>query len=392
MRLDGWHHLLEHAGPFATVCLDASTSDETREEGVRLRWEASRRALAGHGAPDVVLDPMAEAISRPTGRGGSVGRLVIGGSAGVLVDVVLPQAPTAQEAVWGPAPQLMPAVRALNQTTPYLLVNIDRAGADVELHGTLDDPVELTQIEGDNDVLHKVAGGGPSQVRYQHRAEDSWQRNAAEVVQIVSRLVRRHRPAAVLLAGDEHAVGAFLEHAGPEVTPLSTRLHGGGRADGVSAGAFEAAVADALTKVRRQAQQSLVDRFEQAEGRQDNAVQGLEDVVDALRRGQVDEVLLHDDPSSTLHLWLGDGPLQLAMIAADVRSMGAADPDRVRADVAIAWAALASDAGITLLDQDAPRLNDGISAVLRWSDRSTPRESIPSMPGHGEGRGGEPVV
>ena len=30
---------------------------------------------------------------------------------------------------------------------------------------------------------------------------------------------------------------------------------------------------------------------------------------------------------------------------------------------------------------------DGIGAVLRWSDRSTPHDAAPSMPGHGEPRG-----
>ena len=58
--------------------------------------------------------------------------------------------------------------------------------------------------------------------------------------------------------------------------------------------------------------------------------------------------------------------------------------------VSRAWAALGSDAGITVLVDDAPKLEDGIGATLRWSDRSTPHESVPSMPGHGGPRGGEP--
>jgi hypothetical protein len=37
------------------------------------------------------------------------------------------------------------------------------------------------------------------------------------------------------------------------------------------------------------------------------------------------------------------------------------------------------------------RLNDGVGALLRYSDAATPREAVPSMPGHGEARGGEPV-
>jgi hypothetical protein len=38
---------------------------------------------------------------------------------------------------------------------------------------------------------------------------------------------------------------------------------------------------------------------------------------------------------------------------------------------------------VTLLDPDGPALRNGIGAVLRWSDRSTPHDGVPSMPGHG---------
>jgi hypothetical protein len=399
VKLDRWRTLFDSTGPFASITLDTTRSDESGGAEVRLRWEAAHKHLTELGAPAAVLEAAGRAVLEPTGRAGAAGRFVVvsGPDAKVLIDEVLPVAPPNPQCTWGPAPHLLPVLRAFAGSVPYLLVKIDRTGADVEVHGRTDEPVETTTVEGSNDVLHKVPGGGWSHLRLQHRVEDSWERNATEVAQEVARLERRHRPAAVLLAGDDRSISAFLEHAGGEVGALAVKLDSGGRADGISEEAFDAAVGSALDTVRRETQQQLIDRYRQGEGRQDNAVQGLEGVVDALRRSQVEEVLLVDDPSSTLQLWVGEQPLLIGGSEADVRAIGAEAPRRVRADAALAWAALGSDAGITLLDVDllgdaVPHLEDGIGAVLRWSDRSTPKESLPSMPGHGEARGGEPVA
>jgi release factor family 2 len=401
VKLDRWRTLLDSSGPFASITLDTSRSDESGGNEVRLRWEAVRRDLAEHGATDEVLDAMEKAVLEPTGRAGQAGRFVVA-SAGepgvkVLLDEVLPMAPSTEQPVWGPAPHLLPGVRATCTSVPYFLVKIDRAGADVEIHGAPDERVETETVEGDHDVLHKVPGGGWAHLRQQKRVEDSLERNATEVAQAVARLHRRFHPALVLLAGDVRAVGAFLEHAPSEVASITVQLDSGGRADGVKEEAMEAAVQAALDDYRRATQRKLIERYQEGEGREDNAVQGLPDVVDALRRSQVEEILLRDDPSSTLHLWVGEQPLLIGMTEAEVRSIGAEHPQRVRADAALAWAALGSDAALTLLDEEllgaeVPHLEDGIAAVLRWSDRSTPKESLPSMPGHGEPRGGEPVA
>jgi len=80
---------------------------------------------------------------------------------------------------------------------------------------------------------------------------------------------------------------------------------------------------------------------------------------------------------------VGDQPFELGVSADDVRSLGVSDPTRVRADTALVWAVVSADSGVTLLDPDQRDLADGVGALLRWSDRSTPHDAVPSMPGHG---------
>ena len=138
-----------------------------------------------------------------------------------------------------------------------------------------------------------------------------------------------------------------------------------------------------LADRQRAVRQGLLDRFGAAEGRQQDALQGFDDVVDAVRRAQVEELFLHDDPSSTRTVWAGDEPLQLAANRSEVVAMGIGEPVQSRADAALPWALVHSDAGITLLDPEDADLADGVGALLRWSDRSTPHDGVPSMPGHG---------
>ena len=59
----------------------------------------------------------------------------------------------------------------------------------------------------------------------------------------------------------------------------------------------------------------------------------------------------------------------------------------MRADTALIWALVNGDSGVTLLDPDQRELADGVGALLRWSDRSTPHDGVPSMPGHGDHTG-----
>ena len=49
------------------------------------------------------------------------------------------------------------------------------------------------------------------------------------------------------------------------------------------------------------------------------------------------------------------------------------------ANVALVRAALGQDAGVTFAEDGAVDLVDGIGAVLRWFDESTPSEAVPSQ-------------
>lgn len=375
--------LVQARPPFVSVCVDATRIDRAAGDNVQLRWSAQARHLESLGAPREAIAALADVVPEPTGRGGEQTRLAVAAEGRVVLDLVLPGRPVREESTFGAAPQLMPAFRALASACPYAVARVDRMGAELEVVGLLGERSEQ-EVSGDHDVVHKVSGGGWAQKRYQTRVEDSWEHNATEVAHELERLVRRHQPSVVLLAGDDHAIAALLQHLGSEVTDRAVRLDSGGRATGTSAEAEQQAITRALAEHLAKRRRQVLDRYAEQLGREQEAVDALDPVVEALRRGQVSQLVLRDDPTSTTRFWVGSEPLQLGLTRADAVAAGASDPQQTRADAALAWAVVGSDADIVLVEDGECELREGIGALLRWSDAATAHLGVPSMPGHGQ--------
>src|SRR5262249_60119159 len=90
------------------------------------------------------------------------------------------------------------------------------------------------------------APGGWSQPRYQRRAEDSWQHNAAAVAQVVTRALRDLRAGLLLVAGDVRAVQLLRDHLPPALRRQVTLRHvPGGRGHAGPEAVRRAAIAEA---------------------------------------------------------------------------------------------------------------------------------------------------
>ncbi|ABS01526.1 Vms1/Ankzf1 family peptidyl-tRNA hydrolase [Kineococcus radiotolerans] len=375
MKLDWLKDVALDPGPHVSVYMDATRDRETSAHDVDVRWQDARAGLSGQGAPEPALAALDTVATEPTGVGGPVGRAMLASADGLELHLLLPGPPLREEASAGPVPHLMPLVRSLADDVRYVLVELDRAGADLTVarSDAVESPQKLS-VEGGHDLLHKVPGGGWAALRYQHAVQDSWDHNAAAVAAELDALVRREKPEVVLLTGDVKAAAALRSKATPAVLDLLVEVQGGSRAAGTHEKAFAAAVAQALDAVRARRRQTVLDEFTQERGRGGRAVEGLAAVVAALRQGQVATVLLLDDPSSTAQLWTGAGPLEIATTEEDLRAMGVEGGARVRADAVLVRALAASDAGIELVpvpDEDgAPPLvsmAEGIGAVLRYA-------------------------
>ena len=375
--------LLGRPAPFTTVYLDASPSQLSAEAEAADRWKAVRRGLERDGAPAAVLDEIGERLALPDGRRTPHGRVLVADAYGVVVDRLLSTPPAQSEGLFGPAPALLQAIHAADETVDLLVVAVDRNGADLQRVQAGEHDVRPTTevVEGGHDEVHKTRGGGLDR-RSQTRAEDSWQRNAEAVASALDHRVAEDPPDLLVLTGDVRAVALVREAVGQHVRDLLVEVPGGGRGEGVHEEAFHPKKVEAVDAFRARRRAATLARFNQALGQGSAAVTALDSVVEVLRRGQVSELVLGDGSAalSGRTLWVGPDPLQLATSAGDLAAMGVtSDARSMAADVALLRAALGQDAGVTFAADGEADLVEGVGALLRWADGSTPSGGLLSQ-------------
>jgi hypothetical protein len=358
---------VQHPGPMATIHLDATRGDASVKHELELRWAALRASLLEDGAPAELVEQAQELALAVTGIAGPHGRTLVIAESGVLLDHILPEPPARDSAHFGTVPHLLPTARALGASVPHFLVRADHRGAEITVSTV--DPAGggAVEVDGGHDVLHKFGGGGWSHRRFQMRVEDSWERNAEAVARELDAMVQQHAPALIVLAGDPHSKGYLRRHLGARTGDLVVEIDGPGRADGANEEALEESVEAALTQFRMTRMGEVLARFEEQTGKGGGA-NGLDAVVDALRGGAVDTLLLNDDPTSTLRLWAGPEPLQLGTQKADVLALGAQQALEDRADAVLLRALVAQGGALELVSGESV-VRDGIGAILRFDTR-----------------------
>ncbi len=372
MHLGFLQPVVNATGPFATVCLDATRSGESGAHQVELRWRALRERLEDREVPRPILQALEAAALAPTGLAGPHGRMLVAAGGELLLDRPLPQPPQPDSAGWDAVPDLLPFVRQYAWQVPHLLVVTDRTGADLTAFGFLGEEIDEETVSGDDHPLRKVSPGGWSQKRFQQRAENLWLDNADAVARQVDRLVAQSAARLVAVAGDVRAVAALKDHLGERASAIVVELRAGGRGSGVDEDALRKEVAEAVRVRAVEAVIEVTDRFQEELGRQGAAVEGLAAVVTALRKAQVDTLLLRDDPPETTQLYVGPEPLLIGVTEEDVRELGVEHVRPARGDAALVAALAASDASIVLVPRDGPRPANGIGALLRYADPVAP--------------------
>ncbi|HEY0118536.1 MAG TPA: hypothetical protein VGC04_07145 [Cellulomonas sp.] len=386
MHLQWLKPLLGRPAPFTTVYVDATPIDVGAEQEVAERWKGLRRSI--HAADRVsaaVLDEIGDRLAVPDGRRAPHGRVIVADAHGVVVDRLLSAPPPASRVDVGATPALLPVIRAAEESVRLLIAALDRTGADLTrvTTGERDHSPATTTVDGGHDDVHKTREGALSR-RTQTRAEDSWQRNAETVAHALEKAVADDAPDLVVLTGDLRTVTLVKDAVTSPVRDRVVEVPGGGRGEGVREGVFKARVSEVAAGFRARRRRSVLDRFAEALGRGEGGVSGLADVVEVLRRGQVAELLLDaealDGPLGARELWVGTAALELASGAGDLDGLAVSAPlRRMTAPIALVRAALGQDAGITVAEEGEVTLADGVGALLRWSDDSTPGGTLLSQ-------------
>jgi hypothetical protein len=101
-------------------------------------------------------------------------------------------------------------------------------------------------------------------------------------------------------------------------------------------------------------------------------VTGTAAVVEALRKGQVETLVLADRQDEGDTLLVGNSPLELGVDQHDMDALGT-HGTAVPAEAALVGATVASAAGVVVVPRSAMPGDIPVAAILRYTDDSTPQ-------------------
>ncbi|MGY1836434.1 Vms1/Ankzf1 family peptidyl-tRNA hydrolase [Blastococcus sp. SYSU DS0510] len=361
------------AGPYATVCADVTHTTENADTELDLRVRALTEQLTEQGAPEVVTEAVRARLleGNEGGQAGTLkGRAVVVASDGsVVLDEVLADSPARETAQWSAHPDLLPVLRQLAGRVPHIVVVADRVGADLTVAGLSGRPDEERQVEGDTFHMRKVKVGGWAHNTYMHTAENQWEENAGRVADEIDSFVRRLPIRFILLAGDVRARQILSDKAHAAWSDLVVSMDEGGRAAGADREPVQRRAAELIAEHEARDIADAVEKV-QAAGAHGLAVTGTDAVVEALRKGQVETLLLTDEQDADATLLVGGGPLELGVKQQDMDALGV-HGEVAPAGAALVEAAVASAAGVLAVPRAALPDDEPVAAILRYTDAST---------------------
>jgi hypothetical protein len=357
-------------GPYATVYFDASHDSADAAHALALRWAGCRDELAALGADDATLAALDEAADAPAV--GRAARVLVAAGGSVLLDRTFPDPPAQPSVSWGPVPDVLPLLLDAPEALTVVVVRVDHAGGEIMLAAPGVAPEKVDDVVGSTENLHKTRGGGVGSWTMQHRVEETWKDNVADVAAHVDTEVARTGARVLVVAGDADSRSMLRDALGERAGSIAVDVeHSGGRSGGTEdelAVAVDRAARDAVDAER----QAVLDRLDQEIGRTGGlAASGLGPVLAALRAEQVDTLLLDGGVARDGQLWVGEAPSQVATDAEQLRSLGSEPVGQVPVDAALLRAAAASGAMFQPLGGGRTGLvgkpvEDGVAALLRY--------------------------
>ncbi len=350
-------------GPFASVYFDDTYNTETAAKELELTWRELRDRLAEQDAPDEALDALEDAVFDSEPPVGRSGRALVATADGVMLDRRLGEPPARSVIRVSQLPYLVPLVEHGERPPAHVVAVVDRVGADVTAVNADGTVVDARTVEGTDNDIHKVPGGGWSERNIDRHADELVRRNIELAAEYTTSVARRLGAPLVVVAGESQARKTLLEALPQPVRDQATEVQPGGRNKGSGSAELEAEINELLADATRTRKDEATERFTTALSMPTGlAAEGLEAVTAAFRNNNV-ETLLIGDPGGA-EVVTGPDPTLVAVQEEALQAQGIDETDRERADEALLLAAIAVNADVIHVG-DRIDLTEGFGAILR---------------------------
>lgn len=370
MQLRDLSPVLAAPGPFVTVLVGSESAVEQAADRYEMAWKAMAQRLEQEGFPA----PVREAVL--AARGGHAdgdARLVVASvpRAEVVLAESVSRRPATDTVTTGPLPDVLPLLDELTTRVPHVVVLADRHGAEVSARYDVDQVGREITVKGTELHTRKVATGGWAHRRYLHRVEEQWEANAREIALHVSQLAQEIDAELVVGAGDVREIALVRDHLPESLKDRWVEVEGTRGGDGSEA-LVQERVGNAVALHVVRGTLDLLAEYAQERGQDKRACDGVAAVVEALRKAQVQTLLVTTAADDRTQLWFGEDPAQLGTRSEDVTALGARSPQQGPLVPVLLRAALATGADVQLVPHESEQAPaEGVGAILRYTDDST---------------------
>jgi peptide subunit release factor 1 (eRF1) len=282
--------------------------------------------------------------------------------AGEFFEAIQLAAPVSDNRVYAYKQPLLYHLAHIDEQYPrYAAVLTDMNTARIFVFG-LDQVIGAEEVKGKK--VHRVKVGGWSQARYQRRVGNAHLEHAKEVMERLAQIVREDKVSHIVLAGDSVVIALLQEQLHQEmnstVEVMKLDIHAPEH-DVLAATLEKLQEQEATTAAEK------VDRLMQQYRARGLAVAGLEETLEALAKGQVEELLItgaldqgHPQLEQARAILMSESPDSEAVTKSE-------EPRHASLSDLLVLKAKQTGATVTFIE-DAALLEStgGVAAFLRW--------------------------
>lgn len=358
--------LYETSTPVASLYINTSRDTEDADHAIRVRWGKARDELRERGLDETTLEAMDRVVGATEGVPGPHGQAVYAAGGKVLLDSTVSEPPQDYFVRVGTLPDPLPALAAEGHHVPHAIAVVDSIGADLTAEYA-DGRTVTRRVEGKDHPIHMPRGGGYHHNQMQRATDEQVGHNLDDVAETFAELVDRSKAEVVAVAGEASVRGDLVQRLPERVRERAVELESGSRAPGSETSPVQEELGEHLDRQTDEHVRDAVEAFERG-GSDGSAAEGLDSVVHALQRGQVDTLLWSEGfPGAERKLWIGPSGEQISLNAQELRDMGVSDPVEEEAGPALVRSVAATGADFLRVPGQRLAPEDGIAAVLRFA-------------------------